>query len=336
MAVAGPPKGVQLDLDGVRRAKIGAIEAITGRPLVVYAVDLMSPQKTGNNPILTLLNISDKDGFTEATRKIGGDDLDVLLQSPGGLAEAVESIVAMLRAKYKNIRFIVPSVAKSAATMLALSGNVVVGGPATELGPIDPQMPTGRGGFAPAQAILDQFEQATAALKKDPGSMPAWLPILQQYAPSLLQECRNRQELSKKLVSTWLEAFMFSGKPDAAKHAADVATKLNDHNYWLAHGRRVDLKWLENEGIDVLDMSKDPNLEAAVWALHLAISITFTSSGAFKIVENGGGDALLGLAQVGIQLIPQLIPQPMPQQPPQLPGQPHPKPQPPPPAAPPP
>jgi len=323
MAAAGPPKGVQLDLDGVRRAKMSAIEAITGRPLVVYAVDLMSPQKTGNNPILTLLNISDKDGFTEATRKIGGDDLDVVLQSPGGLAEAVESIVAMLRAKFKNIRFIVPSVAKSAATMLALSGNVVVGGPATELGPIDPQMPTGRGGFAPAQAILDQFDQATAALKKDPASMPAWLPILQQYAPSLLQECRNRQELSKKLVSTWLEAYMFNGKPDAAQHAADVATKLNDHNYWLAHGRRVDIHWLEGEGLDVLDMSKDPNLEAAVWALHLAISITFTSSGAFKIVENSGGDALLGLAQLGIQLVPQLIPQPMLPQP-QMPAPPQP------------
>jgi hypothetical protein len=316
MLAAGPPKGFALDLDGVRRQKMADIEALTKRPLVLYAVDLMAPQKTANNPILTLLNLGDKDGFTEATRRIDGEELDVLLQSPGGLAEAVESIVAILRAKFKHIRFIVPSVAKSAATMLALSGDVIVGTTTTELGPIDPQMPTGRGGYAPAQAILDQFDQAIKVLKSDPASMPAWLPILQQYAPSLLQECQNRQALSQKLVAGWLEAYMFRGEPDAFAHAARVAAQLNDHNLWLAHGRRVDLGWLANDAhLKVLDLTTKPDLAAAVWGLHLAISITFTSSGAFKIVENSKGDALVGVAQaIGLQLIPQPMP-PQPQQP---------------------
>src|SRR5438128_7731537 len=132
MAKAGPPKGFQLDLDGVRRQKMAEIEAITKRPLVLYAVDMLTP-KTASNPLLILLNLSDKDGFIEATRTIPGDQLDVVLQSPGGLAEAVESIVAILRNRFKQIRFIVPSIAKSAATMLALSGDIVVGGTATEL-----------------------------------------------------------------------------------------------------------------------------------------------------------------------------------------------------------
>ncbi len=317
MVAAGAPKGLPVDLDTVRRQKIANIEALTKRPLVVYAVDVMSPQKTGNNPILALLNLSDKDGFTEATRRIDGTKLDVLLQSLGGLAEAVESIVAILRGKYKSLRFIVPSVAKSAATMLALAGDQVVGSTATELGPIDPQMPTGRGGYAPAQAILDQFDAATTALKKDPASMPAWLPILQQYAPSLLQECRNRQALSEKLVSTWLETYMFKGEANAADHAKDVAAKLNEHNIWLAHGRRVDLKWLKDAAkVNVLDLKTKPALEAAVWGLHLAIGITFSSSGAFKIVENSKGDALVGIAQmINLQLLPQPVPQPQPAQP---------------------
>ncbi len=293
MVAAGAPKGLPVDLDTVRRQKIANIEA------------------------LALLNLSDKDGFTEATRRIDGTKLDVLLQSLGGLAEAVESIVAILRGKYKSLRFIVPSVAKSAATMLALAGDQVVGSTATELGPIDPQMPTGRGGYAPAQAILDQFDAATTALKKDPASMPAWLPILQQYAPSLLQECRNRQALSEKLVSTWLETYMFKGEANAADHAKDVAAKLNEHNIWLAHGRRVDLKWLKDAAkVNVLDLKTKPALEAAVWGLHLAIGITFSSSGAFKIVENSKGDALVGIAQmINLQLLPQPVPQPQPAQP---------------------
>ncbi len=321
MVAAGAAKGQPLDLDVVRRRKIADVEALTKRPLVVYAVDLMNPGKTGNNPILSLLNLGDKDGFTEATRRIKGPRIDVLLQSPGGLAEAVESIVALLRAKYKSIRFIVPSVAKSAATMLALSGDIVVGSATTELGPIDPQMPTGRGGFSPAQAILDQFDQATKALKADPAAMPAWLPILQQYAPSLLQECRNRQALSERLVSSWLEQYMFAGEGNAAAHARDVAAKLNEHNFWLAHGRRVDLKWLKDDAhVKVLDLSTKPALEAAVWGLHLAISITFTSSGAFKIVENSQGDALVGIAQMmQLQFMPPLAPPQQPAQPPPAP-----------------
>jgi hypothetical protein len=322
MVAAGPAKGVVADLDGIRRQKIAAVEAITGRPLVIYVVDIQNPQKTGNNGLLSLLNFSDKDGFTEATRKIDGENLDVLIQSLGGLAEAVESIVAMLRARFKHIRFIVPSIAKSAATMLALSGDEVVGGETAELGPIDPQMPTGRGGFAPAQAILDQFESATKALKGDPGAMSAWLPILQQYGPSMLVECKNRQALSEKLVSTWLKEYMFHGEPNAGRHAAKVARRLNAHNAWLAHGRRIGLKWLHDElGVKVHDLDADVALHEAVWGLHLAISITFTSSGAFKIVENSQGDALVGLAQLlNVQLMAQPMPQPPPQPPPASPA----------------
>ncbi len=318
MARAGAPKGVPLDLDSVRRQKMADIEAITGRPLVLYAVDMLNFGKAASNPLLILLNLSDKDGFVEATRAVSGDRIDVVLQSPGGLAEAVESIVAILRDRFKHIRFIVPSIAKSAATMLALSGDMIVGGAATELGPIDPQMPTGRGGFVPAQTILDQHNDAIKALKADPGAMPAWLPILQQFAPSLLQECRNRQALSEKLVSTWLEAYMFAGDADAHDHAVNVAAALNDHNRWLAHGRRVGLDWLAGKEarVKVLDLRTDPKLEAAVWGLHLAVSITFSSSNAFKIVENTRGDAVIGLSQqVSFQLLSQ-PPQPPPAPPP--------------------
>jgi hypothetical protein len=293
MVASGAPKGLQLDLDVVRRQKIADVEALTKRPLVVYAVDVMNPQKTASNPIQSLLNFGDKDGFVEATRRLDGTKLDVLIQSMGGLAEAVESIVAILRGKYKSLRFIVPSVAKSAATMLALSGDMVVGSTTTELG---------------------QFDTATAALKKDPASMPAWLPILQQYAPSLLQECKNRQALSEKLVSTWLETYMFKGDANAHDHAQEVAAKLNEHNIWLAHGRRVDLKWLKDDAkVKVLDLKTKPALAAAVWGLHLAIGITFSSSGAFKIVENSKGDALVGAVQMmGLQLLQQPMPQPPP------------------------
>jgi hypothetical protein len=302
MQAAGQNLGIQIDLDGVRRAKIRAIEQLTGRPLIVYAVDMSHPEKTANRPYHTMINSDDKDGFIEATRGIEGNNLDILLQSPGGLAEAAESIVALIRNRFHYVRFIIPSMAKSAATMLAMSGDELLLSTASELGPIDPQLVIG-GTTAPAQAILEQFQMAKDELQGNPGVMPAWLPILQQYGPALLQECQHYMALSEELVSIWLAKYMFKGEEDAEEHAKEVAQKLNNHAIWRSHARRIDMTWLANEArLKVIDLASNPELDDAVRALDIAIKITFTFSPAFKIVENGKGDALIGVATLPINI----------------------------------
>ena len=183
--------------DVVRKQKLQAVVGITGRPLVVYAVDAPS-----QNPIkgqlvgagLLYINVNDKDVFDEMTRNLTGRALDVLLHSPGGSAEATESIVHLLRARFDNIRFIVPSMAKSAATMLAMSGDQVVMDEISELGPTDPQMQLVRDGqpiSSPAQAIVDLFRRAQDEVNRDPSALPSWVPILREFGPSLLAECYN-------------------------------------------------------------------------------------------------------------------------------------------------
>jgi hypothetical protein len=307
MQAAGQALGIPADLDGVRRAKIRAVEQLTKRPLIVYAVDMSHREKTANQPFLSMINQDDKDGFIEAMRGIVGDDLDILLQSPGGLAEATESIVALLRNRFRHVRFIIPSIAKSAATMLAMSGDELLLGPASELGPIDPQLVIG-GKTAPAQAILEQFQMAKDELCKNPGVMSAWLPILQQYGPALLQQCQHHMALSGELVSIWLATYMFKGDADADQHAKEVAQKLNNHAMWRSHARRIDMAWLAGSEVrlKVIDLASDAELNEAVRALDLAIKITFTFSAAFKIVENGKGDALIGQATppINISLTP--------------------------------
>jgi hypothetical protein len=303
MQTAGQAVGLQFDLDSVRRAKIRAVEQLTGRPLIVYAVDMSHPEKTANRSFLSMINQDDKDGFLEAMRGIKDDNLDILLQSPGGLAEAAESIVALLRSRFKHVRFIIPSIAKSAATMLAMSGDELLLGTASELGPIDPQLVIG-GKAAPAQAILEQFQMAKDELQRNPAVMSAWLPILQQYGPALLLECQHHMALSEELVSIWLASYMFKDEADAVDHARQVAQKLNNHAIWRSHARRIDITWLTSPEVrlKVTDLASDPHLDDAVRALDLAIKITFSVSTAFKIVENGKGDALIGHASVPINV----------------------------------
>src|SRR5579862_3680625 len=87
-----PPPGAPNSTDRYRRAKIAAVEQVTGRPLVVYATSCTSPGKNIRADML-MLDFSDKVGFQAATESIRGDNLDILLHSPGGFAPAVESIV---------------------------------------------------------------------------------------------------------------------------------------------------------------------------------------------------------------------------------------------------
>ena len=109
------------DFDGVRRAKYKLVSDITKRPLIVYVTAFHNPVKAAMAAPFLSIDLSDKDGFHEVTRNLKSDVVDVFLHSPGGSAEATESIVKMLRGKFKDVRFIITGAAKSAATMMAMS-----------------------------------------------------------------------------------------------------------------------------------------------------------------------------------------------------------------------
>src|SRR5260370_22570328 len=277
--------------DVVRRKKMKAVQEITGRPLIVYATDFITPnpikaQFIGN---LVIISLADKDGFDEVTRNLPRDiGIDILLHSPGGLAEATESIVALLRDRFSYIRFIIPSVAKSAATMLAMSGEQLLMDERSELGPTDPQMifttQDGRTIVAPAQAIKDQFKTAQDEINADPKKLPSWVPILGWYGPALLAQCDNQLALAEELVSKWLEQYMFAGDPQAQHKAKQIAEYLADHNKFRSHGRRVGMDDLKALGANILDMRTESKLHNAVRELYTAITLTFSKTAAYKIV----------------------------------------------------
>jgi hypothetical protein len=308
------PQGTP-DFDSVRRERLDAVTKHTKRPLIVYAADFLNAGK----PVGDIsLDWSDKDGFIEVMQEIEGDKIDVLLHSPGGMAEAAESIVALLRSRYKHVRFIVPNIAKSAATMLALSGNEIVMDDLSELGPIDPQFLIQRGDGAqvncPAQAIIDQFEYAQKVISKDPELLASWLPILQQYGPSLYRQAQNAIELSRIYVQTWLTKYMFAGEKDGETKARAIATYLGDHNKFKTHAKRIGLDDIlateELQTIKVVNMGTDPDLQKLVRGLYNSIIVTFSGTGVYKLFESSSKKTWA--LMTGMMLVPT-----MPTQPPQ-------------------
>jgi len=285
--------------DVVRRKYLANLYQVTGRNVILYATKWTAP---GGIPP-ELLSITDEDvhGMMEVFHGLRGNSLDLVLHSPGGSAEATEALVSYLRSKFSDIRVVVPQAAMSAATMLACAANRVVMGKHSSLGPIDPQMflntPLGQKAV-PAQAILDQFKKAQDECK-DPALLASWLPMLSQYGPALLMECENALKLSHELVSKWLREYMFGGRADAKAKADAIAAALANHTFFRSHGRHISrdqATQLGGYGLVIENLETSQQLQDAVLSVFHATILTFSSTGAVKIIENHNGRAYVKIA----------------------------------------
>jgi hypothetical protein len=305
---AGKAKQQPADFDTVRRASYKKLAALSGRPLIVYASAFHVPIKSQLAGPMLSLDLADKDGFREVVRNLDGPQVDVFIHSPGGSPEAVESVVAILRSKFNDVRFIVTGAAKSAATMLVMSGNSLLMTEAAELGPTDPQEIVGSPRPSPAGAVLDQFNKAKKEVARNPSLIGGWLPILQQYGPSLLVECENHIKLAESLVAGWLERHMFAGQKAPRAKAKKLARYLANDKNFLSYGRRVDAKMLKAHGASVDRVEDLPDeLRAAIDRVHLTVMATLDSTAAVKLFENSSDAVLIRMieARVTAQPIPQ-------------------------------
>jgi hypothetical protein len=291
-----PEGGSQYDV--VRKKYYKELVALTKRPLVVYATAFHFQPKAVLFGNLMSIDLSDKDGFEEVIDKLKGDKLDILIHSPGGSAEAAESIVKIIRKKFpKDVRFIITGTAKSAATMLAMSGNSILISAAGELGPIDPQVRIDNR-FSPAGSIIDQFDKAVKDIRTNPTHFNAWLPMLKQYGPSLLVECENFIKLARDLVKNWLAEYMFSGEPQPKRRAGRISKFLANEKNTLSHARRIDYAKLKELGLRISLLEDEPqNIQDALRTVHLIIMQTLEGTNAIKIHENSQGDAFIRSAQ---------------------------------------
>jgi hypothetical protein len=303
--------------DFVRRKYLGQMHGLTGRATIVYATKWTMP--VAAPPDMLSITPNDIHGFMEALYGLTDRNLDLIIHSPGGSAEAAEAIVEYLRSKFDHIRVFVPHMAMSAATMLACAANEIVMGNHSFIGPIDPQLQlvTAFGArFVPAQAIIQQFEMAKTE-SSDPAKIRAWLPMLGQYGPDLLATCINASELSKTLVRAWLAKYMFKNERGRAQKAEQIADWLGDHSIFKTHGRPISCVVAKQHKLKVMELESDQALQDAVLSIYHAVTHTFTGTGAVKIIENHLGKAYVQAVQtmpMQLGMVPQQQPAVLPQQ----------------------
>lgn len=211
------------------------------------------------------------------------EQINLLLHSPGGDATIVEKMVDMCRSHLsgdrRQFRVIVPNIAKSAATVLALGADKILMGYCSELGPIDPQVQIAVSGviqWVSALAFVEsrddlmrQIAEATTAGKPTVG-------LLQQLAGlniPFTHEMANWIGFAKKTAATLLDKYMlvtkFPQAPERIEKANDVAEKLLSKQLFPVHGQFIDGATAQKLDLEVEVLDKEDDLWRLVWEYYI-------------------------------------------------------------------
>lgn len=274
----------------VRKKYIKELADYTKRNVIVYASRWASADAPPN-----LVSILEEDihGFMEAVYGLQGQDLDIILHTGGGSGETTDAIVSYLRQKFTNIRVIVPQAAMSAGTMLACAADCIVMAKHSFIGPIDPQfiLQTAVGAQSiPAHAITEQFERAQSEITKNPKLLNVWLPMLNQYGPALLVQCKNQTDFGKRLVEGWLNEYMFKGQDGTS--AKKIADYLSSHSNFKTHSKHINAIEAKKIGLKIMDLEEDQTLQERVMSAFHATMLSL-NHGAAKIITNQNGNAFV-------------------------------------------
>ncbi|MDY6867317.1 MAG: hypothetical protein SVT56_05345 [Chloroflexota bacterium] len=291
----------EINLFEFRKETMKRIESKTERNLICYVTQI-----TGNTrDIPTGIDDFDLTGFNDLVSTSLGEEIDILIISNGGSPEATERIVKLIRSKYNSVRYIVPSNAYSAATLISFSGDQLIMGPISTLGPIDPQI-----GGIPARAIIRAFDRVEERLKTEgPKSLTAYLPLLQKYDLHLLEMCESAQKLSEELAKEWLSKYLLksSNSPDQLHEIVKYFSSFDKHK---SHARGIDRETAKSQGLPIV-YTEEIELDELVGSLLNQYMIAIDRSPFYKLFENSRG-INWGRQRQNLRL---RLPNPEPQQP---------------------
>lgn len=282
-------------LDILRKRYLAKASQFTGRNTIAYYSGFLQKDQSD------MVSITDIDKILFMQCIHGMDKskgLDLILHTPGGSVAATESLVDYLKNIFgTDIRVIIPQIAMSAGTMIALASKEIIMGKQSNIGPIDPQF-----GGVSAQGVLDEFNRAVKEVTENPESAALWQVIIAKYHPTFLGDCQNAIEWSKEMVTNWLQSNMFSDQENPEEQAKNVVDKLSDHKLTHTHDKHVSISEAKEYGLKIIDLENmDFNKQVegckdfqdCILSIHHCYMATFFTTDAAKIVENDKGAGLV-------------------------------------------
>lgn len=250
-------------------------------------------QKTKRNTILYFsaflhkshgeASINDKDinAFMENVHRLDKKNgLDLILHTPGGDLTATEQIITYLHSSFDgNIRAIIPQMAMSAGSMIAVSCPQIIMGKQSCLGPFDPQM-----NGVPCQSVVSEFYKAAKDIQENPATLGLWQSIISKLTPTFITLCQQADELGEELTDTILEKGNFD--KETKKKIKNLFSKTSVSK---THGRHINKDRCKEAGLHIIDLEDDQTLQDLVLGIHHCCMILSEQSNLLKVVENNIG-----------------------------------------------
>ena len=192
------------------------------------------------------------------------DDINVIIESGGGDADAAYHIAKLLDAHFKGtIKYIVPRFAKSAATLMVCGGNKIVMGETSELGPLDPQILQNDGSYISAKAVESTLELIKRHLSEGKHGLELATILSSRLNPLVLGQYESTLKIAREYQEELLHLRMFSASEDVTKISAKFAIGYTHHS------RVIDCKEAkEIFGEDKVEVMQSDSKEwQAVWQI---------------------------------------------------------------------
>lgn len=249
---------------------IAKIEEKTKRNLTCYICNFSHP--AGN------ISLDDASWIETILKSIDlsiyGQNLDLLVHSPGGDPNGAERIIHTCRSYgNKSFRVIVPRTAMSAATLIAMGADGILMSQTSELGPIDPQMIIGQPPdqtVRPAITFIESYEELINKTQEAIASGKAphpYLELLRRMDPAWIQICLKARDLSKTIAKEYLSRYMLNGKDE--KEIDSTIEKFLKTGEEALHGRIIRAEKVKLYGLNVTIEEKDSDLWNLIWELCL-------------------------------------------------------------------
>lgn len=195
--------------------------------------------------------------------------IHLFLSSYGGAVDTPYKIVNLIREFCDDFGVIIPFVAKSAATMIAIGADEIIMGPTSELGPIDPLVkhPLYDDLWIPVQAIrlcIDYLEERMTNCNEVEITSSILLPIIEKLDPWIIGDYEKSIKASYQYAEALLANNMFKDNREKAKDITKIMTEK-----YFSHGYCINRREALNDlGLKIINA--DGDLWNVIWALYLA------------------------------------------------------------------
>ncbi|MCK4431673.1 MAG: ATP-dependent Clp protease proteolytic subunit [Candidatus Aminicenantes bacterium] len=242
--------------------------------------------------------------------KRGLQKIDVYIETPGGSGEAAEEIVRCLHNNFETVSFVVSGEAKSAGTIIVLSGNEILMTETGSLGPIDAQMKIGRS-VVSAYDYMEWIDGKREEAQKQGALNPFDATIVAQITPGELGNVFHALEFAKDLVEDWLIKYKFKKwkvtetrkmsvtEEMKRKRAKEIASELTNHSKWRLHGRSIKIDDLAEIGLKVTRAEDDLKLSDIIYRIQTVCRLLFDSTTTYKIFATEDKKMFRQAVQVG-------------------------------------